>query len=47
VGIFVGTSFEFHFSEIDLEMRLGLMGKLMGFVGLCGGATPTKRNKIF
>jgi hypothetical protein len=23
------------------------MGNLMGFVGLCGGATPTKRNKIF
>jgi hypothetical protein len=23
------------------------MGKLMGFMGLCGGATPTKRIKIF
>jgi hypothetical protein len=47
VGIFVGTISHLCFSETALGMRLGPHGLLMGFVGLCWGFTPTKRNKIF
>jgi hypothetical protein len=46
VGIFVGTRLAFRFSEIGLGLRLGPHGQDDGFMGLCGGATPTQRNKI-
>ena len=47
VGIFFNTSFDFCFSELILEMRLGPHGKVDKIFGFLWGATPTKRIKIF
>jgi hypothetical protein len=40
VGIFVVTSFDFHLSEIGLEMRLGPHGKVDG---ICVGVPHPQR----
>jgi hypothetical protein len=42
VGIFVGTSFDFRFSEINLEMRLGPHGKVDGICGFVWGGHTQK-----
>jgi hypothetical protein len=44
VGIFVGTSFDFHFSEIGLEMRLGPHGKVDGICGFVWGCHTHKED---
>jgi hypothetical protein len=44
VGIFVGTSFDFRFSEINLEMRLGPHGKVDGICGFVWGCHTHKED---
>jgi hypothetical protein len=44
VGIFVGTTFDFRFSEIPLEMRLGIHGFVDGICGLVLGHTHKDKN---
>ena len=42
VGIFVGTKSTFHFSEIDIRMRLGPLAKVDGLCGLVWGCHTHK-----
>jgi hypothetical protein len=42
VGIFVGTNFSFHFSEIGLRMRLGPHGQADEIFGLVMGCHTHK-----
>jgi hypothetical protein len=43
VGIFIGTSFDFCSSEINLEMRLGPHGKVDGLYGVVWGCHTHKK----
>jgi hypothetical protein len=46
VGIFIGTNCEFHFNEIDIEMRLGPHGNVDGICGIFVGVPhPHKGSK--